>query len=273
MDNNKFYEILSILKPYIAELIVVGGWAPYIYHNYLVKNPPGSTPLGTMDVDLASELNIPIVDEDPIDSILAKAGFKCELFHGYNGPPVTKYVREEDQTEIEFITYKVGNDPKNAHYVQSGLSAQKLRYVNVLLKNTISISIKKELDNGGYIDLDLIVPHPARYIFQKILILEYRKREMNKMNKDLYYVFDLIANYPELYTRIIEEFLLIRNEYRAWFKRFVRELENLFESELSDGPSILDLQRPISYPSRSIFLRQSFEIVRSFISAINVPVR
>jgi len=173
----------------------VGGWVPYLYYKYLLKNKPDLLPPGTLDLDLASKPKIPVINGIPIENLLEEAGYKCEIYQGYQNPPVTKYICNDDVTEIEFLTYKIGKDSKNTHLIQSGLSAQKLRYVDVLLGNTIEIPIEDGIESEECIELLIRVPNPARFIFQKALVFDDSMRKRDKRNKDLFYVYgDIIKS-------------------------------------------------------------------------------
>ena len=45
------FKTLAILKPYLPQIVIGGGWAPFLYYHYLVKNRQHA-PVLTSDIDL-----------------------------------------------------------------------------------------------------------------------------------------------------------------------------------------------------------------------------
>jgi hypothetical protein len=84
---------------------------------------------------------------------------------------------------LQFITPEIGKAGEISIVVQSGLRAQALRYVQILLENTgqIAINVSISVVNDSSI---IRVPSPAAFIFQKALTLPPRRL---KAAKDLYY--------------------------------------------------------------------------------------
>jgi len=46
-----FFKTLVILKDYLTEVVIAGGWASFIYHHYLLSDKERK-PLRTKDIDL-----------------------------------------------------------------------------------------------------------------------------------------------------------------------------------------------------------------------------
>lgn len=44
---------LDALKPYLSDLVISGGWVPFIYHAYLGTPRPKHPPLMTEDLDIS----------------------------------------------------------------------------------------------------------------------------------------------------------------------------------------------------------------------------
>jgi hypothetical protein len=89
------------------------------------------------------------------------------------------------------------------------------------------------------------VPSPAAYIFHKGLIFE-RRKEKQKKAKDLYYIFDILANCPELKEQITQGLNIFEKEYSSWFSNFVRNLEKNFSDHAAGGILMISSQRPPS---------------------------
>lgn len=269
MKENEFLRALLILRPYLDQLVIVGGWAAYIFHQYYSSEQPKIGPLGTMDIDLAARKPIPIVQNKTIDELLIEAGYEREMGFSYTSPPATKYsLLPEKNFEIEFITNLKGSETKTTLDLQSGLGAQKLRYIDILTENTICVRIADRLTDGREVDVTVQVPHPGRFVFQKILASNDSRRAKLKADKDIYYAYDLVANYLDLHDSIVSEIVALKSAVPAWHKRFEKILRRLFGSAEADGPSILLTQRPGTFPSTKVFRQLAFNVMNKFINDI-----
>jgi len=52
-DSEAFARLLTALRPWLGQLVVVGGWAHRLHRLHPLANPPGHLPLRTRDADLA----------------------------------------------------------------------------------------------------------------------------------------------------------------------------------------------------------------------------
>lgn len=269
MEKDEFLEALLTLRPYLDKLIIVGGRAAYIYYHYYSLERAKTEPLFTMDMDFAVRKPIPVVQNKTIDELLIEAGYKREFGLSYASPPAIKYIgMPEEDFEIEFITNLKGNETKATQDIQRGLGAQKLRYVGILFENTISIKIVDELSDGRKVDIVARVANPGRFVFQKILTSQDPRRPKPKADKDIYYGYDLVANYPELYSSIASEIVKLKSAVPPWHERFVKILRKLFRSAEVDGPSILLTQRPGTFPSDDVFRQLAYEAMNKFIEDV-----
>lgn len=153
---------LKALQPYLDDLVIAGGWVPYLYAAY---QPPSeeAVALKTKGLDLAVPREVP-EREKTIDQLLGDADFTCE-FRSRGTPPVTVYLATHagDEVEIEFITTAQGAD-LGVRTVQSGLTAQELRYVDLLLEHTWPLPL--DTLSGGELKGRVWVPTPAAFILQ-----------------------------------------------------------------------------------------------------------
>lgn len=228
---------LGALTPYRADIVIVGGWVPYLYalHQGTVRsNPPKTT-----DIDIAVPRPLPLRGPS-IDELLSQAGFECE-FRSRDVPPVTAYVarRGDDDVEIEFITDAPGAEAGVVE-VQDGLSAQELHYVRLLLENTWTVDLAKLIHGGGR---EVRVPTPGAFILHKGLV--YRKRtDQLKKEKDLYYIFYVVDTFVEWHDWIRSDLSTLASRWPAWFKRCAANLGGAFATSDSAGVQSLLNQRP-----------------------------
>lgn len=190
-----FAEVIKKLAPYSGELIVAGGWAHRLYLLHPRSSPATFEPLMTRDADFAIRTKL-AVKKTPIDVLLGELGFE-ERLGGDSAPPMTRYVR--DAFEVEFITSLQGSEIKgekrDVTVSVAGVTAQKLRYVDVLAVLPWAVDLTEEHGYPvGSEPIAVRIPNPVCFIAQKLLALTYRS-EINKKWKDALYVHDTVVQF------------------------------------------------------------------------------
>ena len=220
--ENYLNQITNSLYIVIDKFVIIGGSAVYIYH-LMEKTLPS---LLTFDIDLLKKENK--TDELNFEEEINKLGFKPE----YGEKGMIKYVNEEWRNEtgryfeIEFIVPLKGRG-KTVGYIGKNFVAQSLRYTDLLLKNTLSYRMK----NGVVIQ----IPHPARFIIQKLLSCKDRM-EQTKQHNDYAYIADIVNIFFNKRNEIIEEILNLYNSPRKiWIKKAIRKYSELFGEKKSEG--------------------------------------
>jgi hypothetical protein len=229
-----FLKTLWIIRDYLSEIVIGGGWVPLIYYHYLLADK-SREPIRTRDIDLMVKLKLPVIGSKTVDQLLMEAGFKPN-FKSRETPSVIYYEGNIDghEVEIEFLT---------VIEVQKGLSAQSLRFISIPLTNVIEVEIDDIPVVDGSSALKVKIPSPGAYIFHKGLVFARRGRQQKKA-KDLYYIFDILVNCLELRERIINELRELKKGYTPWFRRFIKNLEVNFSNVTSDGVMLVFTQRP-----------------------------
>ena len=72
-DLTSFARTVEALRPYLEDLVFIGGWAHFLYTRLPESAPIGFEPLFTEDADIAAPLGLPI-RRRPIPELLADAG-------------------------------------------------------------------------------------------------------------------------------------------------------------------------------------------------------
>ena len=240
------FNTLSVLRPYHQQIVIGGGWAPFLYYRYLARNREHS-PVLTRDIDLMVGHQVPIVGTKTIDEILIKEAKLTTAFKSLDNPAVIHYEGTIDgvEVEIEFLTDQSGSQEEKVLVVQKGLHAEALRYVSIIVENTLLLEIDDAEPAQGEGPLIVQVPTPAAYIFQKGLAFPDRlRRDRQKASKDLYYIFDILAGIPDEVTMIGRGFGELSGKHPAWFKQFGKILSPQFESPEAEGPLRIVEQRP-----------------------------
>ena len=151
-------------------------------------------PIRTRDVDLAFSPRAPL--EGNLKKALAKEGFDEEL-SGESTPPVTHYTLGEEELGFyaEFLTVLRGDGlrrdgQRDLTMEKAGITAQKLRHLDLLLIAPWKINIGPE--NGIPVDqpVEALVPNPVSFMVQKFLI--HGRRDANKKAQDVLYIHDTL---------------------------------------------------------------------------------
>lgn len=266
-----FLKTLWILRDYLSVIVIGGGWAPLLYYHYLLADK-SREPIRTRDIDLYVGIHIPIVGEKSVDGLLLNAGFK-PAFKSADTPPVIHYegIINGEEVEIEFLTDQRGAKDNVVIEVQKGLYAEALRFISIPISHTIYVTIDDFRIGGEHYPLKVKVPSPEAYIFHKGLVFEHR-RDIKKKAKDLYYIFDILTNCPELNERIIKGLKWFEQEYPSWFSRFIRSLQNYFSDPTADGILLISSQRPAgAFPKLTDdqFKEFTFSVFQELIEEMN----
>ena len=142
-DLQALARLANALRPWLGELVIVGGWAHRLYR--MLPNVPtlAYQPLRTRDADVAFSASNSLAGN--MGAALKAAGFREELA-GENTPPVTWYRLGGDDQGFyaEFLAPLVGSGTKrdgtdDATLTKAGVTAQKLRHVDLLLTSPWTI--------------------------------------------------------------------------------------------------------------------------------------
>ena len=198
-----FTRLIGALRPWLDDLVIVGGWAHRLYRLRPHLTTLAYQPPRTLDADIAFAATASLAGD--MGAALTTAGFRAELA-GEHTPPVTWYHLggQDDGFYAEFLAPLTGSGRTrrglpDATLSKAGVTAQKLRYVDLLLTAPWQV----RLDTGHNAALDAVtdvrVPNPVSFIIQKLLIAA--QRPPAKQAQDVLYVHDTL----ELFGGQLEE--------------------------------------------------------------------
>ena len=238
-----FFNTLVILRSYLSEIVIGGGWAPFLFYRYLVGDR-NHDPLRTSDIDFIVKHHVPKFGSKTIDELLTDANLEAK-FKTLDTPPIIHYEGkiEGADVEIEFLTDQTGSRQNTVLEVQKGLHAEALRYVSILVENTLELVIDDVGTNQDGLPIIALVPTPAAYIFQKGLSFT-RRRDKQKASKDLYYIFDILAGLPGIQDIMSADFESFSKKHAEWYRKFLSNLTTSFKSPASEGSLRIVEQRP-----------------------------
>lgn len=203
-DDEKFAQLADAIGPYLDRVVIVGGWAHRLFRNHPLAQALPYAPLMTRDTDIALPTGITVGQESLRERLLSR-GFH-EQFLGDDRPPVTHYQLGDRDAGfyVEFLTPLVGgefrrDDTRDVTATIAGITAQQLRYLDVLLIAPWSASLPVGGDTGQP-PARINIANPVRYIVQKLLVSG--KRKPRERAKDVLYIHDTLelfaASLPNL---------------------------------------------------------------------------
>jgi hypothetical protein len=204
--------ILEILEPYRSDLVLIGGWVPYLYRHYGEMDAWGGEDTLTFELDVLVSRPLPPRGRPALATVLRSAGFlpldgemPSAVWHRDGG------VGEK----IEFITLHRGMAHGLGRVVplteQPGVGAIPLTELEVMQSHTRTLLIPAM---PGFRAVEVQVPTLGAYVVNKALTFIRRRPHSGevgtpKLPKDLLYLRDLSAAGKHLRAAIRDDVEMI----------------------------------------------------------------
>lgn len=206
----------------ISSVILIGGWAQYLYRIYF-NDPPELSALRTVDVDLLFSRPPKISSSIPLEPIFERIG----LHRSFNLDGSTKFVSREG--EVEFLIPDRGKGDEHAYPIHRlGITAQSLRFLNMLTYDTIEVKF------GAH---NVYLPDPIRFCFNKLIVSE-RRISMVKQEKDLRTAIELaqlLHRLPEWRCKVSSRFNELPPKQKACVIRLLQKANNPLCEDLASS--------------------------------------
>lgn len=181
---------MRALETVRGHLVVIDGTAHRLFLLHPLAQDPGFDLLMTEDIDLAAPLELQHDGSRQLLDRLLTAGFEPRV-SGAEYPAYTYPLQNHSSAYLQFIANLTGSgttrDGSRDRLMRfSGIHAEKLRHVDVLLHAPWEANLEREGDS-----ISVRVANPSAYVLQKLLTL--RDRRPAKRAKDLLYIFDTLA--------------------------------------------------------------------------------
>lgn len=196
--------VLWSLRAFLADLVLIGGWVPYLYRRYGGFAEWRSDLSGTTELDLLVAPPISRRDGETLPAVLRQAKFEESaggaVWEG--GDPTAR---------IEFMTPHGGTAHSRNEVVavegQEGLGAITLDGLSILSDFSITLRLPVGRFDGAVQKIEVRVPTLGAYTVNKTLTFPYRPSEAGegvgpKRAKDILYLRDLMAAGDEVAERI-----------------------------------------------------------------------
>ncbi|MFH0985217.1 MAG: GSU2403 family nucleotidyltransferase fold protein [Candidatus Omnitrophota bacterium] len=212
-----FQETLAVLKDVLPEIVVVGGWCPYLYARYLWKKPIPEIPT-TTDIDLGvletgtRRFKVTVYEK------LKSAGYALERICEDEELPVEFiYQKKAVKLKVEFITSFETSDDTLNRFLGSELACNRIEAFELLLKQTVTVPIKVKNEL-----LTVKVPTPEIFFYHKAITFVIRS-EGFKRDKDLFYVYFILKFHPDKAALLAALAGFEKDEYFNAFRDNIRE--------------------------------------------------
>ena len=223
MEKKQYKLCMEVLRRFDKEgilknLILIGSWSIYFYKAYFdSKTYP--TFIKTRDMDFLVPIPAKFSKKVDIFEIVKDLGF-LEVFRGSKG-----YIRlEHPDLFVEFLVPERGRGSDKPYTISKlGINAQPLRYLDFLVKNTITVNFE---------GLRIKVPHPAAYALHKFIIFKRRKKA-EKHDRDIEGALRVFrelmnSNQKKAVKRIFDKM------NKKWQRTVLKNLESVKETEVID---------------------------------------
>ena len=241
--DSMFAKAVTTLKPYLSDLVCIGGCASALYRYHEHASHISFPFLGTKDMDWASPRSLPQNQRDPVAELMVKGGFEEKIF-GSGDLPVVKYVPkyEDPAADIEFLCPLSGlpgarneSNTTSSYPVQRDLLAQPLRYLELLQYRTWEIDLDRIPEYVSLQGIRIRVPNPSAYVIQKVLIRGSRRNPQSAA-KDCYYIYEISVIFRDCLDALIRESTALKAEFPPWYKNYSKKASQLFAGADAEGP-------------------------------------
>lgn len=164
--DQAFIKLVQALRPWIDQLVFVGGWAHRLHRLHPLAAAPGHRPIVTRDADLAVPPDADV--QGDIGEALRQAGF-AERFIGTDTPPVSHYELGDHHGGfyVEFLTPLKGDGRRrggqpDVAVAKSGITIQKVRHLELLLVQPWTVRLP-DAGDGDAAAIHLRVPNAVSF--------------------------------------------------------------------------------------------------------------
>ncbi len=234
---------LQACRVYVPQVIVIGGIVPVLYRHHGWFGPSRVPALMTTEADISVPTKLEILDGQTVLGLLDSAGFVIYEVPGLDNQPGTQRVQDREAgakkpapTYLEFLAPMFGKDEPSLVELQPGLRAQRLRHLDLLGHETLSIDARRVTDLGVEDALEVRIPNPATYVLQKVLAR--KERVAAKRPKDMAYAFDVAMLSRPIWDRLAGVLQRAGDSDSVWKASIAKARERirtLFDGEHSDG--------------------------------------
>ena len=222
-------KVIDDLADFLPYLVLVGGWAPYVYAKYVWKNTPNLA-VTTSDIDFGVG-DQGYKGKDTIASYVQRLGYgerHVSMDRMIPFVPIVKDATGSLKAEVEFITDPKVSKKITDKIVGSEIKINEIKNFSLLLESVVTATIDKQ---------EIQIPTESMFVFHKLLTFVQRQNSV-KFKKDLYYVYYMLRYCPQKEDLIGKVSLLIKNKEQG--KAVKQNLRKYFKDADSKGPLLVE---------------------------------
>lgn len=224
--ENAFLSALSALRCELPNLVVVGGWCPYLYATYLWKKKIPNIPT-TMDIDLGVVEVGPNKSGATVYDRLKQVGLAMERLYSQESEPIEFiYKQRHLEMRLEFLTSFETSDDTLNRFLGQELACHRLEAFEVLLQDPLTLEVGPAAGR-----LPVRVPRPAMFLFHKGITFTNRSEEV-KRDKDLFYIYFMLRFAP---SRKALLGVILGLKSHGYFEVFRKNLADYFSDPSCTG--------------------------------------
>ncbi len=231
--------IVLELRPYLDEIVIIGGWVPYLYKRHGGFSSWNANTSLTAEVDVLVGRPLPPGDRPSIPELLRAADFRPSETEG--GPAVWEGDGQAGE-KIEFLLPHEGTSIQEGTVVpvtaQAGMAAIPLGGLEFMRRFKQKLAIPLGSERGEQY-IEIWVPALGAYAVNKASTFSARPEHPGggnpKRAKDLLYHRDLMAAGPEVVSRIesdLAEMIRARDTQRSAHEK-IRYARNTLDLALT----------------------------------------
>lgn len=237
--------VIQALGEYRKVAVMTGGFVPLMYRHVSGFGQPVTPSLNTFDFDWTLPRHAVILGTMSISRLLCEAGFVMIPSRGTE-PPIQRFQHERygcdvlAPVHVEFLVPLIGsaNDrdgtDRGVMNLQSGVTAQALRYLELLLDSPIEFDASRVPELVLREPIMVNLPDPASYVLQKMLA--WSERAVDKREKDLAYLFEVAMLTKGRRAEVAGTVRRLETTYpQEWFARVRRLVKWQFITEPAEG--------------------------------------
>lgn len=249
------FRVLKDIQQYKNNVVLIGGWLPYIYKNFLWKTLKPVDIIGTQDIDFALKEMYAFSDEPIAEKFKKTGNYKTERVYAPEKTPVYFYASDGDrEMRIDFISHEFVDPKIMQKLTGEEIEVIPLEYIEIFLRDRNIVEISLDCQAGR---VYVKVPQPAVYLFVKILSLSDRaiKEDKYKFEKDLWSVFFIFDNIPKENERELVAQLKDFKSDKEYYALFLKNIKRHFAGINSPGPKAVSalLNVPEEFIKRKVF--------------------
>lgn len=260
-------ELLTYLKPYEGQIVLIGGWAPY----FLTQRNTGDSPhQGSLDIDLAlNPASIPADAYETILEILQERGY--ERRRNAKGEVVpASYIRtftDEDghnhTVQVDLMSPEYGGTTtSHRHQPVQDILARKGRGVDLAFTSPVEKRLEGYLPNKAKNAVTLRIANLVACFTMKATTFHNRGKE-----KDAYDLYTLVKEYPHGIDTVAAD--LRKHRENKLVKEALDFAVESFRSIDSMGPiAVADFLELPPGEERDIVVRDAYEIMKYVLDGV-----